>query len=515
MIPARPKRLPDKVSDEVHALIKGFRAELNQMVKQRDRLNNIGLQGVMDGIFGGNQCYPFDTQQGPWTLANSNNYVPLTLNRILLSYTYMTQGLLRRMIDEPVEDAFRGGVAFTSAELDDDDLKKLNTIFKRKQPRFSKIARTQMARVNVNAGYNMANSDLTAIKQTLTWSRLYGGSGLIINTTQDFRSEFNPELITEDTPLSFIPADRWELLLSQINLFDERVPTPFNYYGLDLHRTRVCTVMGPEAPSYIRVRLQGWGMSILEDAIKAVNAYVKFETLLFELLDEAKIDVLGMTGLNANLASEAGTQLVQRRVALANQEKNFQSTLTMDKDDTYDQKQLTFSGLAEIKEGLRTDLCAYLKFPKNKLFGESAGGFGSGKDSLDNYNSQVGNLRETAEPLVLEVGQLRCQQQFGFIPEDLEVEFEPLAVLDGVEQEAVKTSQQKRVTERFSLGLINGQEASQELRKMDLAIVESEVEKGLREPELPLSQNPDEVAGQQQHEQTMAKNKKPAAGGKK
>ena len=37
-------------------------------------------------------------------------------------------------------------------------------------------------------------------------------------------------------------------------------------------------------------------MSILEYSIRAVNAYLKFESLLFELLDEAKIDVWKIQG---------------------------------------------------------------------------------------------------------------------------------------------------------------------------------------------------------------------------
>jgi phage-related protein (TIGR01555 family) len=476
-------------------LLGEFRRELAEIKLDVSRMNSTGLAGLFDGLgygAGATAGYNQDTATQPYTLANANAYVPISLNRILLNYTYMTNGLIRTLVDQPVEDAFRGGLKFKSAELDEEELKKLNRTFKRKRSRAgAKI--TAITRANVNAGYDLSNSDQEGVKATAKWARLFGGAGLIINTDQNFTAELNVDAIKEDSPLEFIPADRWELILQQMNIFDQTSPTPFNYYGLPLHRSRVAIMNWAEAPSYIRLRLQGWGMSILEESIRAVNSYLKFEKLLFELLDEAKIDVYKIKGFNTALASPRGTELIQRRIALGNQAKNFQSALTMDMEDDYAQKQLTFSGIAEIYEQLRTNLCAYLKFPKNKLFGESAGGFGSGKDSLDNYNSTVGIVREQIEPQALMVGELRCQQLFGMVPEDLEVEWAPLDVLDGVEQETVKTAKQTRIVEQFTSGLLSGEEACQSLQKEGLLLVECEVLLGLRDVEPPMTENPDQA----------------------
>ncbi len=490
-----------------------FRKELDDIKTELGRRENAGLSGLVDGLFAANGGT--DTQSQPFTLANSNAYVPITLNRILLSYSYMTQGLLRTVVDQPVEDAFRGGIKFKSDELDDEDLKQLSTKFRRKH-KYKRQKSTQATKVNVNAGYNFGNSDQDSCKYAAKWARLYGGAGLIVNVDQDFRKELDVEDINEDSPLGFIAADRWELILSQLDQFDERNETPFNYYGLPVHRSRVTKVIWSEAPSYIRMRLQGWGMSVLEESIRAVNAYIKFENLLFELLDEAKIDVYKIEGLNTSLATDTGTQMIHRRVQLSNQLKNYQNALSMDAKDDYMQKQLSFSGLAEIKEGLRTDLCAYLKFPKNKLFGESAGGFSSGKDSLDNYNSMVECVRQTAEPLVLEAAELRCQQLFGFIPEDLEVIWSPLDLLDGVEQESVKTAKQGRIMQLFQSGLLSDKEAAQSLRREELLNgSETEVEQGLRTVDPLAVQAPNEGGDKLQSPKPRQKNasKTPPQGG--
>lgn len=488
-IPSRNDETLAKAGD----LLGQFRRELDGIKLDVNRLNSTGLAGLIDGFTAGQTPgFNQDTSTQPYTLQNANGYVPISLNRILLNYTYMTQGLIRTLVDQPVEDAFRGGLKFKSAELDEEDLKKLNRAFKRKRGRGS-YKGTALTRANVNAGYDLTNSDQEGVKATAKWARLFGGAGLIVNTDQDFTKELNVEAIKEGSPLEFIPADRWELVLQQINIFDPTSPTPFSYYGLPLHRSRVSIMNWAEAPSYIRLRLQGWGMSILEESIRAVNAYLKFEKLLFELLDEAKIDVYKIEGFNTALASPGSQEKIQRRILLGNQLKNFQSAITMDMKDDYVQKQLTFSGIAEIYEQLRTNLCAYLKFPKNKLFGESAGGFGSGKDSLDNYNSTVGIVREQLEPVALGVGELRCQQLFGYVPDDLEVEWAPLDVLDGVEQEQVKDSKQKRIIDQFQAGLLSGEEACESLQKEGLLLVECEVLLGLRDVEPPLAANPGEA----------------------
>ncbi len=456
-------------------------------VKERARVNS--LTDLVDGISTG-LGFTSQTISQPWTLSLANNYTPLTLNRILLSYSFMTQGLVQTVVKMPVDDAFRGGFEIKSDELDEDEIKQLLNALKRPKRPNRKLAR----RLNPNAAVNLGHSDIRTIIETMYWSRLYGGAGLIINTTQDFSTELNIEDIKQDDPLEFIAADRWELILSQQDIYDQRNPRPFNYYGLPLHRTRVVKVLGVEAPSYIRLRLQGWGMSEIERCIRAINSFVKFENLIFELLDEAKVDVYKIQGFNDALLTDEGTANTQKRVQLANRLKNYQNALAMDAEDDWNQKQITWSGLAEIWDQLRTNLCSALKFPRNKLFGDSATGFGSGADSMENYNALVELVREDANPLVIEVVDLRCQQMFGFIPE-YTICWKPLKLLDGVQEEAVKTAKQARAMDMFAQRLVTGREVSQILKAEDLLAIDTEVSKGLRdvEPQQPNAGDPSQM----------------------
>jgi phage-related protein (TIGR01555 family) len=453
------------------------------------------LADLVSNVTGAN---PYDTQTiaQPYTLAQGNSYVPLTLNRILLSYSYMTQGLVQTLVSQPVNDAFRGGFDIKSTELSEEEITQLQNAIRKPRRRVKAGKKDKFNRkINPNAAVNLGHSDVRVAMDVLNWSRLYGGAGLIINTDQNFSSPLDVEAIGPDSPLEFLAADRWELILSQMNIFDVKNPTPFNYYGLPLHTSRVVKVLGIEAPSYIRLRLQGWGMSEIERCIRAINSFIKFENLVFELLDEAKIDVFQIMGFNDALLTDEGTANTQRRVDLANRMKNFQNALVMDKEDAYQQKQLSWSGLAEMWNEIRLNLSSDLKIPMNKLFGQSATGFGGGQDAIENYNSVVEGVRVNAEPVVTEIVDLRCQQLFGFVP-DYTLSWKPLKLLDGEQEENVKTQKQNRAMELFQQRLVTGREVSTILRKENLLDIETEVSEGVRdvEPTMPNAGDPSEKA---------------------
>jgi hypothetical protein len=469
------------------------------------------LSGLVDGLCGPGSAGPYgptQTVSSPYPLGYALNYTPVSLNRILLSYAFMSLGLVQTVVKQPVEDAFRGGFTIECDELGEDEIKSLMIDLKRSRKK-TKFKR----QIAPQSGVARGNSDIDTIKSTLDWARLYGGAGLVVNTDQDFRTELDIEAIGEKTPLEFISADRWELILSQTNIYDTRNPTPFNYYGLPLHHTRVVKVLGIEAPSYIRLRLQGWGMSEMERCLRAINSFVKFEGLIFELIDEAKIDVFGIEGFNDSLLTDDGTANVQRRVQLSTRLKNFQNALAMDKEDTFTQKQITWSGLAELWEQLRLNLASALKFPMNKLFGQSATGFGGGEDSIENYNCVVEQTRVDAEPLITEVVDLRMQQKHGFIPE-YTLSWPTLRILDGVQEEQVNTSKQNRALALFTQRLTTGIETSKILKKEGLLTMETEVSKGLRdvEPQAPNDGEPSDGDKEMAADANKAKAKpKPAA----
>ena len=415
---------------------------------------NAMLSGIFDGApFGGAPL------SSPYNLGYDNQYNPISLNRILLSYSYMTHGVIQTAIDQPVEDAFRGGLIIKCEEMDDEDINKLQD-------------------------YLRDCDVLKAVKDAMRWAKLYGGAGLIINTDQDPMTELDINAIGEKTPIAFIAADRWELTLNFIQA--EKIPCPYNYYGQSIHKTRVIKVLGKEAPAFIRQRLQGWGMSELERMMRDLNSYVKNQDLIYQLLDEAKIDVWHIEGFNTALLSQKSQTAVRNRLQLANLLKNYHSAIMMDKNDDYEQKQLNFSGLAEMLQQVRIGIAASLRMPMTKVFGLSASGFNSGEDDIENYNALIeSEVREKAREVLTKVLPLCCQQLFGYEPEGLQFEFKPLRVLSAEQEENVKNVKFNRLSALYSQGILTAKEYDEELRQANLIQVETEISTGAKDDATP------------------------------
>jgi hypothetical protein len=112
----------------------------------------------------------------------------------------------------------------------------------------------------------------------------------------------------------------------------------------------------------------------------------------------------------------------------------------MDKDDDYDQKQISFSGLPDMIVQIQYLVCAALKRPYSKIFGKGSSGFSSGEDDLENYNTIVdGEIRRPATNLIKWVVNLRCLQLFGRELTDFRPKWRPLRVMTEKEQAEVNS----------------------------------------------------------------------------
>lgn len=416
--------------------------------------NNSLDQDMLSGVFSGAGQMGIAPLSQPFELSANSQVALVTLQRILLTYAYSTHGVVQTIIDVPVEDAVRGGIIFKSDELDAEELKLLTKYFD--------------------------ELVLPPMKSALKWSELYGGAALIVSTDQDPETELDEEAIGLDSPLAFIDADRWEL---PFNYMGRKDGIDYTYYGLRMHNSRVLKINGREAPSMIRQRLQGWGMSVLERLIRPINAYIKNEDVIYELLDEAKIDIWRIDDFNSQVLNNLARGKTEQRLSLATLLKNYHNAIVMDKEDEYDQKQITFAGLPDILEQNRIGMAASARMPMAKLFGLSAAGFNSGEDDIENYNAMVeGEPRARIRFLLPQILPLICRQLFGFAPE-VEFEFHPLRVLTAEQEENVKNAKFTRATTLKNMDMVTGKELADHLKEENIFTMETEVSKGLREPE--------------------------------
>jgi hypothetical protein len=139
--------------------------------------------------------------------------------------------------------------------------------------------------------------------------------------------------------------------------------------------------------------------------------------------------------------------------------KNYMSALIVDSDDDYQQKQITLSGIAEIYKEIRIQLAADLKMHMTKLFGISSAGFNAGDDDIENYNAMVeGEVRAKSKGNLIQIINLVSQKLFGYSPDDLTIEFEPLRMLTHEQEENIKNQQQNRILNLYDRQLMTSEE---------------------------------------------------------
>lgn len=382
------------------------------MAKKKKKTNTVS-NGLANAVGIAEQMNPAEIYANATANILSLNYVPL-------ANTYKSNGFAKMAVDLPVSDCFRdGGYILNSATLDAEELQKLQEY--------------------------MEEHDTEIIKQCMRWGRLYGGGVIVCSVEQKMDTPFNPETI-HNKPVEFFACDRWQCyplaeslyLAEEFMLQDTLMGDKGNYQIID--KSRVKTFIGEVQPYYIRNILQGWGASIFESIVPQLTQYIKANSVILELLDEAKIDILKIFELSSVLGSADGEQQIRRRCEIFAQQKNYKNMGVIDSNDDYQQKVMSFGGLHELLEKIFLLICSSLRIPYSKVFGRGASGFSSGEDDLENYNAMImSELRVPAQPIIKWIAQIRACQLFGRKVNDLTITWKPLRVLTEKEQQEVKT----------------------------------------------------------------------------
>lgn len=385
----------------------------------------------------------------------------LSQQQILLTYLYKTFGILANIVDIPVDDAYkRGGFDLEAESIDGDELHKLEKHISRMQ-------------------------DIKQIKNARKWARLYGGAAIIVLDGRDLSKPLNKDRL-KNNGFELLAVDRWQLIYSEPNINIPGGSWTLTNYGTDqniasknIHNSRVIVVKGKEAPYQIMQRVNGWGISVYEQIFQDMSSFFKARNVIFELLDESKIDVLKLATLQEAISSSTGEAALQRMVDMVARNKNYKSQITLSKDDEYDQKQIRFSGMSEILKEIRIMIAGASKMPVNKIWGEGVTGFGSGEDSLENYNSQIENeIRTDDTPVIEDVLRLRCYELFGREVEDLEMIWKNLRTLNAIDEQNINDHKLGNALQLFDRQLLSPQEVMEYLKKQQIFIHDTKALKG-------------------------------------
>lgn len=340
----------------------------------------------------------------------------ITMHWVALTNAYNKNSFLQTAVNQKVEDAFKNdGLIIDSKTLETDELELLRNTMEEE-------------------------GDIEAIIDCIRWGRLYGGGCIIANTTQEASEPLNKEAL-KGQPLKFIASNRWQCYAQSRSpqtaekfIFtdafienEEQFNQQSQANNIEIDKSRVGIFTGGNAPYLTRTILQGWNASIFEGILEPIENLLGGFNVTLELLSEAKIDIFKISNLASVLMSADGERQIQRRLQVATANKNYKSSIAMDMEDDYQQKQISFGGIPQLLEQLMYIFCGYLRYPVAKLFGKGASGFSSGDDDLENYNSTVeSEVRIPARRLIHWVVNLRCLQLFGRELPDFKPKWKPL-----------------------------------------------------------------------------------------
>lgn len=451
----------------------------NKIIARNGIDPNIERQAVIQGGLTAQNSLDYALRLSDWDCLNYNQSLSsingynnitlelLSLQQILLTYLYKTFGILGKVVDIPIDDAYKnGGFDLEADSIDEDEIKDLQDALN-------------------------DEGDIEEIKTAQKWARLFGGAALVAISGNDLRSPLSPETL-KGKPLEFMAVDRWQLNYSLPNVKmrgGKWVLT--NYEGVwrgrkrefdsyqEIHPSRVFIVQGKKAPWLIMQQVQGWGISVYEQIFQDMSQFFKSRNVLFELLDEAKTDVLKLATLQTALSSTQGERALQKMVDMIARNKDYKSQITLSKDDEYEQKQISFSGFEGILKEIRIMMAGSANMPVNKLWGEGVTGFGSGEDSLENYNSQIENeVRTPANALINWVLKLRSYQLFGREVPDLVKTWKTLRVLSAIDEQNINDHKFADVLQLFDRQLLTPQEIMEYLKKQQIFILDTKALRG-------------------------------------
>lgn len=390
----------------------------------------------------------------------STRYDLYTLRRDNLNNRYATDGIFRTLVEQPVLDATRGDLEIESDLLSADEIEQLKDRIDKK---------------NI----------IDVLNQKYIWDRLFGGAGLIIeveNQSMDLPLTFGD--IQQGDEVHYYAIDRWELSNSanitanQIETRVARADQQLYYFGVKINNDRIVLSYGTNAPSLIRPRLMGWGLSVCEPLIAPSNTYQKALNLVYELIDESKIDVYKLQDFkNSVIAGEDET--VIDRVQLSNMLKNYSHALLMDKEDDYEQKQLNLQGVVDILHEIKLDICSAMKMPMTKIWGLSPAGFSTGDSDIKNYNMMVeSEVRPKIYRDLRKILKIECKCMFGIAPVDLKVSFPNLDMPDQATLDQSKDREFARLKSLYDSKLLTSQELGEALKQNDILTMKTKMVDG-------------------------------------
>ena len=324
---------------------------------------------------------------------------------------YLTNGLAQKIIDRPADDCFMRGV---EVEGDEEDLMN---------DEFDRLA------------------VLTRMSDAVRWSRLFGGSVLLLIARDggDFVDPLDLNNLDEIIEIRVLdvtvvkPTDKYyppedEEHRGQLEFYNITIAGQESF---ECHETRLIPMGGEPIPAgaVYQHSLPWCGRPVLDGCLKDLDRYSQALEWSLRLLERKQQAVYNMEGLGTMLA-DSDDDIVTKRINMVDMVRGILNSVVVDKDDTYTVQNLGMDGVKDILGEYQTALCSSSGVAKIILFGETVGGLNSsGGSNLESHFAMVSHIRETIARPTFEklISILWLQKNLkGSIPDKWKLVYNPL-----------------------------------------------------------------------------------------
>lgn len=408
-----------------------------QVIKKKPPVTNDGFENLLTGM---------GTSKDPLTHTTFTRNRSLSQNQEFITSLYSQNWLAAAVVNVPVNDMTRNWI---DIEIEDEA----------KEEQLEKALGKLKAKSKIN--------------QALKWAGAYGGAIIImmVNDGRDMSEPLTVSAIRDKGLENLIVLDRWRVTVGPLdtNLLSKNFGYPEHYLvsrsGQKIHYSRVLRFDG-EMPSIEEFERNGyWGNSTFEKTWSPISNSQTVSQEIAGMTKESNVDVYKIEGLNEMVAlGPEGEAAVTKRLAVAHQLKSYINGIALDKNDDYEKKSNTFSGLGEIDDKFLLKVAGASQIPMSKLLGKTDAGLnGNGEGDLKNYYDNLSGRQEVEmnDPIqtLLDVAYV---SEFGRV-EQVAFEFNPLWQMTQEQISTIEANNATRDATYIDKGVVSVETVQKEL----------------------------------------------------
>lgn len=357
----------------------------SKLTRKNQVVTSDNLQNVITGMGGSRSKRSY------------NKFTPDALSGYAeLESAYVSNWLAKAIVDYPADDMTREWRVIKCKQADE--------------------IRTEEDRLKVQSKVNDA----------LTWSRLYGGSAILMLTNQDLEKPLDIRKIGKGGLERLLVLDRYQMYPSMLNTFDILADNYLEpeYWSLAqasqrIHHTHFVFFRGTKLPQRLRMQTLGWGDSELRKCMEELKDTIAAKGGIAELMQEANLDVITAEDLAEKLSTGQEAKITERYAQYGLMKSIFRLSL-LDGTEKLDRMTLNLSGVAPVLEILKSFVIGCTGISATRLFGEQSKGLGNdGSGDQNNYYDNIRAKQNTyLDPVMSYLDQAMVRSAVGSMPAD-------------------------------------------------------------------------------------------------